>query len=169
MRRVRVIHKTPIAEFANVVHTYRDAVYRLWIISPWIGQYIDGSVDPLGLLIDALRTNKKYMLNVITRQPKASAHWHRDALAVLKTNAKPTLFFCNSLHTKLYIAETDGMIAAMMGSPNMTAGGNTANLELALELRVSSLSREDEVSATVSDLVEYARDLLQHESVEIAG
>lgn len=168
MRRIRLVHKTPIAEFANVVYSCRDLVYRVWLITPWIGCYVDGSVDPLQLLIDALRGNKKCMVNVITREPHEKAEWHQNAVQLLRQNINPTLFFCRTLHTKLYIAETDGMISAMLGSPNLTPGGNTANLELALELRTTSLTRTDEVSSSVYDLVEYATDLLKEESVVLA-
>ena len=168
MRRIRVVHRTPIAEFANVVSTYRDAVYRVWLITPWIGSYKDGSVDPLQVLIDAFRANPTCMVNVITRRPQANATWHQDALRLLRDNVAHTLFFCDTLHTKLYLIETGGMVAAMLGSPNLTAGGNSGNKELALELRTTSLTGTDEVSSTVQDLVEYARDLLADDSVRIA-
>jgi len=168
VKRIRIIHKSPIAEFANVVYTYRDTIYRLWLITPWIGVYSDGSVDPLQLLIDAHRSNPKCMVTVITREPHPKATWHQNAVRFLKDNINPTLFYSKTLHTKLYIIETDGLVAAMLGSPNLTPGGNTANIELALELRTMSLARTDEVSSTICDLVDYARDLLQDDSVMIA-
>jgi hypothetical protein len=55
-------------EFANSVYAYRDSIYRIWLISPWIGMYTDGRTDPLQLMIDALRGRANYMLNVITRE-----------------------------------------------------------------------------------------------------
>ncbi|MGH2509278.1 MAG: phospholipase D-like domain-containing protein [Ktedonobacteraceae bacterium] len=168
MKRLRIVHKSPIAEFANAVHTYRDTVYRVWLITPWIGCYTDGSIDPLQVLIDALRDNNRCIVTVITRKPQPKAVWHQDALRLLKDNVAHTLFYCDSLHTKLYVIETGGMTAAMLGSPNLTPGGNTANIELALELRTTSLTRSDEISSTVQDLVNYARDLLSDDSVKIA-
>jgi hypothetical protein len=168
MKRIRLVRSAAIADFANAVYTYRNDIYRVWLITPWIGSYTDGSIDPLGVLIDSLRGNTKCMVTVITREPRPTATWHQDAVRLLQANIGSTLFYCDSLHTKLYIIETAGMIAAMLGSPNMTPGGNTANKELALELRTTSLTRVDEVSSTVHDLVEYARDLLQDDSVRLA-
>ena len=167
MRRIRLVHRSPIAEFANVVSTYRDEIYRVWIITPWIGCYTDGSTDPLQVLIDSLR-NRKCMVTVITREPSADAEWHKGALRLLRENVAPTLFFCDSLHTKLYAIETGGMVAAMLGSPNLTPAANSVNKELALELRTTSSTRSDEVSSTIYDLLDYARDLLGDDSVRIA-
>src|SRR3990172_10276570 len=105
MRRIRLIRKSAIGEFANVVYTYREMIYRLWLISPWIGMYTDGTLDPLQLMVDAVRTRPKCMVNVITREPRANANWHTNPLRVLRDNVKPTMMFCKSLHTKLYIME----------------------------------------------------------------
>jgi len=168
MRRIRLIRKSAIGEFANVVYTYREMIYRLWLISPWIGMYTDGTLDPLQLMVDAVRTRPKCMVNVITREPRANANWHTNALRVLRDNVKPTMMFCKSLHTKLYIMECDAFICAMLGSPNLTAGGNTENIELALEVRGTSLTRVDEVSGMLCDLVEYAHALLADEAVTLA-
>ena len=168
MRRIRIIRNTAIAEFANVVYTYRDMIYRLWLISPWIGMYTDGTIDPLQLMVDAIRTKPKCMVNVITREPKSKDHWHINALTLLRNNIKPTMLYCKTLHTKLYIAECDSFACAMLGSPNLTAGGNTANIELALEVRDLSLTRHDEVSGMLCDLVDYAHALLADEAVVLA-
>jgi phospholipase D-like protein len=168
MKRVRLLRTTAIGEFANAVYTYRERIYRLWLISPWIGMYTDGRVDPLQLMIDAIRSRPSCMVTVITREPKPNADWHRNALRILKANVRPSLFFCRSLHTKLYIIESDVLTCAMLGSPNLTAGGNTENVELALEVRGTSLVRRDEISTTLCDLVEYARALLADEAVSLA-
>jgi HKD family nuclease len=108
------------------------------------------------------------MVNVITREPRANADWHKNALRILRDNVNPTMFFCDSLHTKLYIIESDGLVCAMLGSPNLTAGGNTENIELALEVRGTSLRRQDEISSTLCDLVEYAHALLRDDAVTLA-
>jgi hypothetical protein len=168
MRRVRLLRTTAISEFANVVYTYRDSIYRLWLISPWIGCYTDGRIDPLQLMMDALRSKPKCMVNVITREPLPKADWHANALRLLSINVNPTMFYCKSLHTKLYIVEADGMTCAMLGSPNLTVGGNTENFELALEVRGGDLVRKDEVASTLCDLVEYAHGLLREDSVTLA-
>src|SRR5258706_6634999 len=99
MKRVRILRSTAISEFASAVYTYRESIYRLWLISTWIGSYTDGRTDPLQLMIDAIRSRPKCMLNVITREPHPKAEWHMDALRLLRANASPTMFFCRSLHT----------------------------------------------------------------------
>ena len=130
--------------------------------------YTDGRIDPLQLMIDAVRSRPTCMVNVITREPKPKAEWHAEAIRILKANIKPALFYCNSLHTKLYILESEPLLCAMLGSPNLTAGGNTENIELALEVRGLSLVRKDEISGTLCDLVEYAHTLLSDEAVTVA-
>jgi hypothetical protein len=60
------------------------------------------------------------------------------------------------------------VISAVLGSPNLTAGGNTENIELALEVRGLVLTRKDDVSHTLCDLVEYAHALLADENVTVA-
>lgn len=168
MRRIRLIRKAAIAEFANIVYTYRDMIYRLWLISPWMGMYTDGTVDPLQLMVEALRAKPKCMVNIITREPNPRHDWHINALTVLRNNIRPTMMYCKTLHTKLYIVECDSFACAMLGSPNLTAGGNTANIELALEVRGLSLIRHDEVSGMLCDLVDYAHALLADEAVVLA-
>jgi hypothetical protein len=169
MKRIRLIRRSPIGEFADVVYTYRAMIYRLWLISPWMGMYTDGTVDPLQLMVDAIRTKPNCMVNVITREPKPKDDWHAKALQVLRDNVKPTMLFCKTLHTKLYIVECNDFACAMLGSPNLTAGGNTANIELALEVRGISLRRHDEVSGMLCDLVDYAHALLADEAVTLAS
>src|SRR6266542_2159265 len=119
MKRIRLIRRSPIGEFADVVYTYRAMIYRLWLISPWMGMYTDGTVDPLQLMVDAIRTKPNCMVNVITREPKPKDDWHAKALQVLRDNVKPTMLFCKTLHTKLYIVECNDFACAMLGSPNL--------------------------------------------------
>jgi hypothetical protein len=165
--RLRIIRKSAISEFANLVSTYRDDAYRLWLISPWIGVYTDGSIDPLQLMIDSVRMPSTCMVNVITRRPLKNAEYHHNALQLLRDNLRPLMYYCDTLHTKLYVLEANGFTAAVLGSPNLTAGGNTANVELAIEIRDTSSRRTDEVSTMLHDLVQYANDLLTEDSVKL--
>ncbi len=169
MSQLRIIRREAIGQFANAVYTYRAQLYKVWLISPWIGSYTDGFVDPLQLMIDALRSSPSCVLNVITRTPQKKAEYHRNAIKLLTDNVNPILFYCESLHTKLYVIEADGMTAAILGSPNLTPGGNTANIELALELRATSLTTTNPVSSTLRDLVQYAHDLLNEDSVKLVA
>lgn len=168
MTRLRVIRRSAISEFANLVDVYRQDIYRLWLISPWIGVYTDGSVDPLQVMIDAVRPATGCMVNVVTRRPLKNADYHRSAIKLLRDNLKPTVFYCDSLHTKLYVLEANGFTAAVLGSPNLTAGGNTANIELAVEIRDTLRGELDEVALVLSDLVRYANDLLAEDRVTLA-
>lgn len=131
--------------------------------------YTDGTTDPLQLMVDAVRTKPRCMVTVITRQPKKKDAWHSDALTLLKNNVRPTIFFCETLHTKLYILECENFVCAMLGSPNLTAGGNSANIELALEVRNHSLRTKDEVTWMLRELVDYARGLLADDEVKLAS
>lgn len=168
MSRVRIIRRSALSEFAAIVSAYRDQAHRLWLISPWIGVYTDGSLDPLQLMIDSLRGSTTCIVTVITRRPLKNAEYHHNALRLLRENINPAMYYCDSLHTKLYVLEAGGFAAVVMGSPNLTAGGNSANIELAVEIRDTSRSRSDEISSVLDDLVQYAYDLLSETSVVIA-
>jgi phosphatidylserine/phosphatidylglycerophosphate/cardiolipin synthase-like enzyme len=130
--------------------------------------YTDGSIDPLQLMIDAVRPVSGCMVNVITRKPLKNAEYHKNAIQLLRDNVNPLLFFCDSLHTKLYVLEADGFTAAVLGSPNLTAGGNSANIELAVEIRDTLRGELDEVAIVLSDLVRYAHELLTDDAVRLA-
>jgi hypothetical protein len=158
-----------LSEFAQLVSTYREEAYRLWLISPWIGVHTDGSIDPLQLMIDSVRASTKCIVTVVTRTPLRNAAYHHDAIKLLRDNLRPSLFYCDTLHTKLYVLQADGLTAAVLGSPNLTAGGNTANIELAIEIRDSLRGKLDEVGQTLQGLVHYAHDLLTENGVSLAN
>jgi hypothetical protein len=167
--KARLITKAAISEFASLVDIYRKDAYRVWLISPWIGQHTDGSLDPLQLLIDAVRESSACMMNVITREPLKTATYHQHALRLLRENIQPVMYFCENLHTKLYVLEANGFTAAVLGSPNFTAGGNKANVELAVELRDTAPRPSDDVGLILRDVVRYANDLLQEEHVVLVS
>jgi hypothetical protein len=77
---------------------------------------------------------------------KPAADWHLEAIHVMWENFRPTLYYCPTLHTKLYLAECDGFRCAVFGSPNLTARADGENRELAIEFRTTVESREDEGS-----------------------
>jgi hypothetical protein len=167
--RLRIIRRSALSEFAHLVSTYRQEAYRLWLISPWIGVHTDGSVDPLQLMIDSVATSSKCIVTVVTRKPLKNATYHQNAIQLLRENMRPSLFYCDTLHTKLYVLQADGVTAAVLGSPNLTAGGNTANIELAIEIRDTLRGRLDEVGRTLQGLVYYAHDLLAENGVTLAN
>jgi HKD family nuclease len=109
------------------------------------------------------------MVNVVTRKPLPSAEYHSQALDLLRANIKPLIFYCNNLHTKLYILQANGFHYAVLGSPNFTAGGNVANIELAIEIRDSGLRRSDNVSKILEELVQYGDDLVKEPQVRLVN
>lgn len=167
MRRIRLIHTSPIEAFASAVYAQGSKVYRVWIISPWITTKERDSHDALQLFITALRHNPRCRLTVLTREPKEAGHL--QSLQLLRHTLKPIIYYCSSLHTKLYIVESQRFRLAIVGSANLTVAGNRLNLELALELRTTSESRDDDVAAAISDLGEYARKLLLEDDVTLSS
>lgn len=163
MTGVRVITHSTLRTFADAVYAYRDRAKRLWMISPWLGTE-DRATDPLLLLLDAVR-NGRCDLTIVTRRPTAT--WHSDALQVIKANARATFFYCNSLHSKLYILECDGFRMAMFGSPNLTPRANEKNKEVAVEFRTTVSSPADDVAQLISELTQYARDICGEDDVEL--
>jgi phosphatidylserine/phosphatidylglycerophosphate/cardiolipin synthase-like enzyme len=87
---------------------------------------------------------------------------------LLRQSLKPLVYYCSTLHTKLYIVEAQEFRLAVIGSPNLTVAGNKLNLELALELRATTESRDDDIAVAISDLVDYARKLLLEEAVTLS-
>ncbi|PYS21333.1 MAG: hypothetical protein DMF72_17760 [Acidobacteria bacterium] len=138
-----------------MVYTNQGRLYRLWLITPWIGT-AEGEVDPLCLLIDALR-NKNCDVVVITRPPKEI--WHLRGEELLEKELNAVIFHCPSLHTKLYIAECNGFRGAVLGSPNLTPRANTVNREIAVEFRSTATSDDHEIAVLINDLINYASSL----------
>jgi phosphatidylserine/phosphatidylglycerophosphate/cardiolipin synthase-like enzyme len=154
-RRLRILTRSILGEFARVVHVNGDRIYRLWLISPWIcGQ--GERADPVYPLIESLR-KRPCDVFVITRPP--TALWHDEAVRLLKSHAQATVYYCDDLHTKLYIAECNGFRGAVLGSPNLTSRANARNRELAIELRTTVSTDDDDVASLINDLTRYASSL----------
>ena len=163
MRRIRLIRNSPIDAFATTVYMQRERAYRLWLISPWIGGKEDRKSDPVQMMLDALRHNQRCRVTIVTREPRDS--WHVAALLALRAGLQPLIYYCNVLHTKLYIVEAQGFRSAVIGSPNLTMAGNRINVELALELRTTTESKDDDIAVAISELTDYARKLLLEDDV----
>lgn len=132
-------------------------------MSPWIGGKTSGS-DPIAHLVEALRRSD-CLVNVVTRKPVTD--WHYEAVRIMWENFRPTLYYCPTLHSKLYLAECDGFRCAVFGSPNLTGRADNENRELAIEFRTTVESREDDVAAIITRLAEYARDLAAEDDAEL--
>jgi len=165
VRRTRLITKNILRAFADLVHVYQDRLYRLWIVSPWLSTQ-DDNQDSLILLTDALR-DRGCTVILVTRPPEAA--WHQRALEHLRANCDITVYFCSTLHTKLYVLECNGFRAAILGSANFTARANRTNRELAIELRTTTENPvNDDVAGIISELTEYASSLRGEPDVELA-
>lgn len=161
MARMRLITEGVLTAFADLVYANRERVYRVWLISPWVGAVDDGS-DSLLRLIDGLRGTRR-QVTVVTRPPQQA--WHLRSIELLRANVHATLYGCASLHTKLYLLECNGLRAGILGSPNLTPHADRRNRELAIELRTTVESRDEPVAALLSDLTEYALNLCGEDDV----
>ena len=161
MKRIHIITEAALTKFAEVAYANRYRLFKAWLVSPWL-TYEVSKIDPISFLVEALReTHAK--IHLITRKPERS--WHYEAVRALWHNASVVLYYCATLHTKLYILECDGFRYAMMGSPNLTSRANQINREIAVEFRTSVQSVEDEIACAVTCLTDYAKSLVSEDNV----
>lgn len=160
---MNIISSEIITHFSKMVSVYKDRLFRLWIITPWIGISED-RIDPLRRIIRILET-KRSDLNVITRPPENS--WHKEAVDRLVSLKNTMLYTCPNLHTKLYIMECDGFKMVILGSPNLTTQGNLGNKELAIEFRTTKQNPQDPETALIRDLINYASNLRKDFNVSL--
>lgn len=161
MGRIRLLTNAILKTFIDLVYHNRGRIRRIWLVTPWIGG-ADSGRDPLYILVDALRTTSCHIV-LITRPPREI--WHEKAVLLLERHLRTTVYLCESLHTKLYLLECDGFRAAVLGSPNLTPRGDRVNREIAVELRSTYISDEDELSAIINELIEYASALRGEDDV----
>jgi hypothetical protein len=161
--RISIVASGALTTFATAVYANRSRLRRIWLVSPWIGGKTTGA-DPISHLVEALR-GSDCLVSVVTRKP--TSDWHFEAVRIMWQNFRPTLYYCPTLHTKLYLAECDGFRCAVFGSPNLTGRADSENKELAIQFRTTVQSAEDEVAAIISSLAEYARDLAGEDDVKL--
>lgn len=155
VRHLRLLTRSILTDFARMVYANKGRVFRLWLVSPWIGSREDG-IDPLCILIEALRRRSCDVI-VVTRPPKEV--WHLQGEELLEKQLDAVVYHCASLHTKLYIAECNGFRGAILGSPNLTPRANSMNREVAVEFRTTTTNTDHEIGMIVNELIEYASAL----------
>lgn len=156
MRPLRLLTDHIFGSFAKLVYSNRERVYRLWLVSPWIGVKTGTANDPLYLLLEAARFRPCHIV-VVTRPP---VHvWHSRAIDLFTASELTTIYLSPQLHTKLYIAECDGFRAAILGSPNLTPAAEERNSEIAIEFRTTREDPSDDIAAMLTDLTRYASSL----------
>jgi phosphatidylserine/phosphatidylglycerophosphate/cardiolipin synthase-like enzyme len=146
-----------------MVYVNQQRAHRLWLVCPWIGAEEDAR-GALALLVDALG-RRGCSTTLITRPPAAT--WHGDAVDALRRQAGAVVYVCPNLHTKLYVVECDGFRGAVLGSANFTPRADRFNHEIAVEFRTTREGPDDEVAAIVTELINYASSLREHEDVSL--
>jgi hypothetical protein len=160
---VKLITQGALSRFADLVYAKQNSLYKLWIVSPWIGVESDGD-PPVLRMLDALKARNPSMI-VVTRKPDSA--WHLAAVQRLATQRNSQVYYCPDLHTKLYIAECNDFRAAILGSPNLTPAGNARNKELAVEFRALQGGLRHDVWRLIGDLRSYASDLRSLKNVTL--
>lgn len=163
MRRIRLLTREILSEFAKTVYANQHRIFRLWLVSPWIGAD-EGGLDPLYLLAESLRERKCDVI-LITREPKET--WHLRGIEVIEQRTQSTVFYCGSLHSKLYIAECNGFRCAVLGSPNLTPRANKINREIAVEFKTTTTTDDYEVAVVINELTRYASSLRDEPDVTL--
>lgn len=163
MNGLRILTDSILTTFAEVAYTNRNRIFRAWLITPWIASE-DSPMDPVSLLVEAFRASRP-RVDLVTRKPMLA--WHQQALQVLYSNVSPILYYCSTLHAKLYLLECDDFRYALIGSPNLTGRADKGNKELAVEMRTTVRSQEDDVAVAVTRLTQYARSLVGEDGVLI--
>ena len=59
MNTVDIVSEGILDDFADLVSANKKRLYRLWLVTPWLG-YDDCRTDPLYVLIDSLRKDNLY-------------------------------------------------------------------------------------------------------------
>jgi phosphatidylserine/phosphatidylglycerophosphate/cardiolipin synthase-like enzyme len=163
MRRIRILTRGILGEFAKTVYANQMRVFRLWLISPWIGADEEG-LSGLRMLIAAMHGRKCDVI-VVTREPQDT--WHSKGIELIEREMSATVYYCASLHSKLYIAECNGFRCAVLGSPNLTPRGNRVNREIAVEFKTTTLSDDFEVALVINELTQYASSLRDEPDVTL--
>ena len=165
MNTVDIVSESILDNFADLVADNKKRLYRLWIVTPWLG-YDDYRTDPLYVLIDSLKKTT-CTITLVTRPPNAD--WHQRGVDLLSTGIQPILYHCPSLHTKLYILECNGFRAVMLGSPNLTPNANKRNRELAVRFCTTESDRKNDIVRIVNESIIYARDLCLEDDVTLVN
>ena len=128
-----------LSKFADLALANKYRIYRIWLVTPWIG-FKEKSRDPLVRLIEAAQ-NKRPEVVLITRKPRED--WHKKGVSFLNSTCSTIPHVLPDLHSKLYVLECDGFRAAFLGSPNFSTQANEVNQEVAVEFRTTMTDPAD--------------------------
>jgi HKD family nuclease len=164
MSTLEIVSEGSLSRFSAIAFANRHRLRKISFVTPWVTE-APGKNDFLAMIVEA-STVSKAKVRILTRPPKES--WHRNALAVMNANLKPTVLYNPQLHAKLYILECDGFRYALLGSPNFTRRADRDNVELAIEFGSSFESRADKISSVIHDLILYANALFADDDARFA-
>ena len=150
-----------LTKFVDLAYVNRRRLYRIWLVSPWIG-YEEKGYDPLIRLVEAIRDQTRVSVILITTEPKQD--WHSRAVRYLHSATSLMCFDCKDLHAKVFLLECNGFRAAYFGSPNFTPRANSINHELAIEFLTSIQSPEDAYGKMMNELFTYVDNLRERSS-----
>lgn len=128
----------------RVVGIFLDALgrshgwHRLYVISPWISAFGESGGITFTQLLKRLKDDDATAY-VVSRPPVEP--WHASALKLLAETGKANIALVPSLHTKLYVADTDQGSFAMIGSANFTEQ-SLSNREIGVLLRASGAGKD---------------------------
>lgn len=150
------IHKERIlTKFADLAFANRYRLYRIFLVTPWIG-FKETSRDPLIRVIAAAQQKNPDVV-LITRKP--DNEWHQKAIRFLRSKCSITSHVLQDLHAKLYVLQCDGFTSAFLGSPNFSSQANITNQEIAVQFCTTKTDPEDRVVALIEDLLVYVDQL----------
>lgn len=152
-----------LTQFVDLAYVNRKRIYRIWLVSPWVG-YEEKGHDPLIRLVEAVRDQKRVSVILITTEPKQE--WHSKAVKFLHSQTSLMCFDCKDLHAKVFLLECNGFRAAYFGSPNFTPRANNINHELAVEFFTTVQNPKDNYARMMNDLFLYV-DKLRERSKKI--
>ncbi len=151
----RIVKSRPLSRFADLAHLSERDLLRVFVVSPWVVSDEDSDYGPLVRLLSSVRSAGA-RLSVLTRTPDKASHLHAVEMCVKMPQSE--VLYLDSLHAKLYLLESNGLRAAMIGSPNFTPQGDRMHRELAVEVR--SIKDSDAGAMLVQDLFLFARELM---------
>jgi len=152
----------PLDALVAMICAHKARLRELIIISPWLSVDNEDRRDSLLVIADELQ-DKRVEITIVTRPPELK--YHVDAIATLRRRIGLRLFTCPTLHTKLYLLQCDGLRCAVVGSPNLTRAATHDNRELAIVFRTTMQTNEDDIAALITQLQEYALELLREDDV----
>jgi phosphatidylserine/phosphatidylglycerophosphate/cardiolipin synthase-like enzyme len=158
----RIVSSAPLTRFADLAHHCERGLLRIYLVSPWIVAGDSREFTALNRVLQSVRVAGA-RLSVLTRSPDLASH--QRAVNLCSALPLSEVLYLDSLHAKLYLLESNGLRAAMIGSPNFTIHGDQVHRELAVEVR--SIRDSDPAAQLVEDLFLFAREIMSDRATKV--